>query len=529
VRHLPGALAVATASVSLAAAAAGAAFAGVASAEAATAASGFYINGAGYGHGVGMSQYGALGFAQHGYSYRAILSHYYRDTTLAQVSPYKLVTVLLKNGSAAFRGADRISGGHIVWTPPVKSKKPVKSSKPVKPSKPVKATNPHVLQPDTTYSVISSKGELKLVAGGRPVAVVQPPLWVIGSGPLTLLGVGSYHGQLEFRPRLKGGVQTINAVDLEDYVRGVIPAEMPSTWPSQALEAQAVAARTYAIAVGAASQAFDVYSDTRSQEYGGVAAETPTGDAAEAATRGQVVDYAGQPVTTYFFSSSGGYTESVQNAFLGLAPEAWLIGVPDPYDDSGGNPYYRWHENLSIGAASRDLGKLVKGQLEGVKVLQQGVSPRIVRAAVVGTKGATNVSGPRLRKLFNLRSTYASFMTIRTKSVTSTAPAVPPNFGAPKPGAPTLTLTTPGVPGSGGGGLDARARHGAKVHHELQGTTFPAVAGQVVLAQRLITGGWSRAGVSRLTVEGAYDIPVAAPGLYRVVYHGVDGPAVSVK
>ena len=127
--------------------------------------------------------------------------------------------------------------------------------------------------------------------------------------------------------------------------------------------------------------------DTRSQVYGGVAAQTPSGDAAEAATRGEVVDYAGQPATTYFFSSSGGYTESVQNAFLGVAPEAWLIGVPDPYDDADGNPYYRWHENLSVGAAAHRLGKLVKGSLEGIKVLQRGVSPRIVQAAVVGTEG----------------------------------------------------------------------------------------------------------------------------------------------
>ena len=95
-------------------------------------------------------------------------------------------------------------------------------------------------------------------------------------------------------------MQTINEVDLEDYVRGVIPAEMPSSWPTQALEAQAVAARTYATAVGAASPTFDVYSDTRSQVYGGVSAQTPSGDAAEAATRGEVVDYAGQPATDLF-------------------------------------------------------------------------------------------------------------------------------------------------------------------------------------------------------------------------------------
>jgi len=475
-----------------------------------------------------MSQYGALGFAQHGFSYRSILSHYYRDTTLSHVSPIRTVTVLVKNGAAAFSGADRFRSGGIVSVPQPKPRKGTHKQPPVRLK----------LKPGTTYSVLSSKGQLKLVAGGREIGVVKPPLAVGGDGPLTLPGVGTYHGQLQFRPRPKGGVQTINAVDIEDYVRGVVPSEMPSTWPSQALEAQAVAARTYVIASAAVNPLFDVYDDTRSQVYRGVGAETPTGNAAESATRGQVVDYAGQPVTTYFFSSSGGYTESVQNVFLGVAPEAWLIGVPDPYDNADGNPYYRWHENLSVGAAAHTLGKLVKGQLEGIKVLQHGVSPRVVQAAIVGTRGTTNVSGPRLRKLFNLRSTYMSFMTIKTKSVTSTT--VAPKQGAPKPGAPTptttsksgartMTVTTPTVTSSGGGGLSAHARRGAKLHHELQGTTFPAVAGQAVLAQRLVAGGWSRAGVGRLTTEGSYEIPVADRGLYRVVYQGVEGPAVSVN
>ena len=543
VRHLSGAVAVASASLAVTAGVA--AFAGAASAEAATTAAGFYISGAGYGHGVGMSQYGALGFAQHGYSYRAILSHYYRDTTLSRVSPTRMVTVLVKNGAASFRGANRVSGGGVVWK---NAGKTGKAEKPGKAGKPGKGPSkkPNTLKPNTTYSVLSSGGQLKLIAGGREIAAVTPPLVVGGNGPLALLGVGAYHGELQFRPLPNGGVQTINEVDLEDYVRGVIPAEMPSSWPMQALEAQAVAARTYAIAVGAASPTFDVYSDTRSQVYGGVTAQTPSGDAAEAATRGEVVDYAGQPATTYFFSSSGGYTESVQNVFLGLAPEAWLIGVPDPYDDADDNPYYRWHENLSVGAAAHRLGKLVKGSLEGIKVLQRGVSPRIVQAAVVGTKGTKAISGPGLRRLFGLRSTYISFMTIRTKSVTSKTPAVPTKPGAPKAGRPkpsasttsttpgpkvgakTMTVTTP-TPSTGGGGLSARARRGARFHYALEGSTFPAVAGQAVLAERLVTGGWRRAGLGRLTTEGSYEIRVLDRGLYRVVYQGIDGPAVSVK
>src|SRR6201999_3532736 len=113
------------------------------------------------------------------------------------------------------------------------------------------------------------------------------------------------------------------------------------------------------------------------QTDAGVRAETPTGDAAVAATRGQVVEYGGKPVATYFFSSSGGETESVQNVFAGGAPEPWLGGGADPYDDSYGNPHYRWKINLSLGAAEAKLGKLVKGQLKAIKVIKHGVSPRV--------------------------------------------------------------------------------------------------------------------------------------------------------
>jgi hypothetical protein len=91
-----------------------------------------------------------------------------------------------------------------------------------------------------------------------------------------------------------------------------------------------------------------------------------------------------------------------------------------------------------------------------------------------------------------------------------------------------VTVTTPAW-SSGGGGLSARARRGLRFHYALEGSTFPAVAGQTVLAERLVTGGWRRAGLGRLSGEGSYEIPVLDRGLYRVVYQGIDGPAVSVK
>ena len=106
----------------------------------------------------------------------------------------------------------------------------------------------------------------------------------------------------------------VKRVPLERYVRGVVAAEMPSSFPAAALEAQAVASRTYALTSDAGGSRFDVYSDTRSQVYRGVAAETSATNAAVAATAGQVVLYAGKPVITYFFASSGGIQRTPSTA-----------------------------------------------------------------------------------------------------------------------------------------------------------------------------------------------------------------------
>jgi stage II sporulation protein D len=221
---------------------------------------------------------------------------------------------------------------------------------------------------------------------------------------------------------------------------------MPSSWPQQALDTQAVAARTYAITTSAVGRGYDIVDNSDSQAYGGVNAETPTGNAAVAATRGQVVEYGGKPVATYFFSSSGGETESVQNVFAGGAPKPWLVGQPDPYDDSYGNPHYRWKINLSLGAADAKLGKLVKGQLKAIKILKHGVSPRVVLAQIIGTKGTTTTTGVQLRTDFGAPSAWMSFTTISARGVKTTSTAVTTATS-------TTTTTASGTSVNGGASL----------------------------------------------------------------------------
>ena len=236
------------------------------------------------------------------------------------------------------------------------------------------------------------------------------PLTATGPGSLSLAGLGTYRGALEFRPNGSGRVYTVNVVGLDDYVQGVIAAEMPSTWSAEALKAQAVAARTYAITTDVAGGFYNLYPDTRSQMYRGVGAETAATNAAVAATSGQIVTYNGAPAVTYFFASSGGYTENVEDAWAGATPDPWLRGVPDPYDGAGGDPYHHWTRQMSLAAATKDLGKLVKGSLVGIKVTKTGASPRIMTANVIGTRGTTSVTGSQLEGAFGLLSTWATFI-----------------------------------------------------------------------------------------------------------------------
>lgn len=254
------------------------------------------IAGAGAGHGVGMSQDGALGYAEHGFSYQAILAHYYQHTAIGQAPAGTIVRVLV----------------------------------------------------------------------GKKV----------------------------------------KRVPLEAYVRGVVASEMPAGWPAAALEAQAVASRTYAITAHAGGSRFDVYSDTRSQVYRGKAAETPSTNAAVAATAGQIVTYAGQPAITYFSADSGGHTESVQYGFPGAAPEPWLVGVADPYDVG---TLRKWSVSLSFAAAAKRLRGLLAGTFRGIEVIRRGNSPRIVSAYVLGSKGRTEVNGPELAARLGLYDTWARF------------------------------------------------------------------------------------------------------------------------
>ncbi len=436
-----------------------------------------------------MSQYGAYGYALHGADYRSILAHYYQGTTLGNTNPDRTVRVLLTTGSAAaFSGATH--AGH----------------------KRLHAGKTYTVRP-------SGNGGLALVnPRGKRIATFGGPFTVGGPGPLNLAGDGSYRGSLQFRPDGSGGIETINVIGVDDYVRGVISAEMPSSWSAQALNAQAVAARTYAITSDVGGAAYNLYPDTRSQEYRGVAAETAATNAAVAATQGQILTYGGAPAITYFFASSGGYTEDVEDAFPGAAAEPWLRGVPDPYDGADGqDPYHHWSHRMTLAAAQATLSGLVKGSLVGIQVTRYGVSPRILTAVVIGTAGRTTVTGTDLQQRFGLLSTWASFTTVSS----SAAPAALVLVKAPRrpddPFAPAAAEVS--------SLLNELRDHALPL---LAGSVTPATKGARLEVQRRDGGRWQIVTAARLAANGRYAVRVPGPGDYRIVTGGLSGPTVAI-
>jgi SpoIID/LytB domain protein len=214
------------------------------------------------------------------------------------------------------------------------------------------------------------------------------------------VGGRAYRGKLVVSSDGKT-VSVIDVVGLEQYLKGVVPAEMPSGWPAEALKAQAVAARSYALANLAGSGPFDLYGDTRSQVYGGVPVETEAASAAVDATAGQVLTYDGRVADTLFHASSGGRTMSSLEATGRAVP--YLVSVKDPYDVL--SPYHDWGP-LLLDAATAAKALELPAAITG---LQETAWPSgRVRSLALTTAGEATASftGNQLRVALGLRSTW---------------------------------------------------------------------------------------------------------------------------
>jgi SpoIID/LytB domain protein len=337
-------------------------------ASSASAKSIFIVWGRGWGHGVGMSQWGAFGLASQGKSYQEILAHYYTGTNI-DTRAATAVGVLLASGRSSVHigsAANFTVGGrtHAAGSPLVTP---------------------------------AANGRIKVE--GLSGTFASPVTFAPGSQPVAL-GSARYRGRLVVS-RVGSALRVVNRVAIESYLKGVVPRESPSSWPLEALKAQAVAARSYALTSGGKCGGY-LCPDTRDQVYGGFNGEAASTNTAVDATAHQVVEHSDSVAQTFFFSSSGGRTATPKDGFGPNATNlAYLQSVADPSDLNASNPNRYWQHVYTAGGLGRLLGT---GSARDVVVSRNG-SGRAGNVTVTTGGGTPSLSGFTVRSRLGLRST----------------------------------------------------------------------------------------------------------------------------
>ncbi len=355
----------------------------------------FNFYGSGFGHGVGMSQWGTYGLALKGWSHQQMLKRFFTGTQIQTVKLPPYIRVGLVQGIKTFH-LNACNGpvelhvgspvGRIAGTIP--------------------AGDAWVVRVGSgSYRIIDSSGQL---VGGHAWGGPNIDLFATHSaGAMVQIqesnNISYNRGYIEFNiygsnPRGR----LIAVLGPQAYLYGL--GEVPSSWPMQAMEAQAVAARTYAFEIVrrvGQHQAWcncAVTDDTRNQVYVAYAKEGgPDGDRWVAAvndTADQVVTYKGALIQAQYASSDGGFTEDNENVWNG-SPLPYLRGVCDPGDYTAANPMAVWTRSMSAAAVTSDLSQFTGdvGTIGSFQNIQRGVSGRIISATVVGSSGHATVSG----------------------------------------------------------------------------------------------------------------------------------------
>lgn len=272
--------------------------------------------------------------------------------------------------------------------------------------------------PARTPLQIALKGNAVTVGGAAAAGAVEVrPLSSAGS--VKIPDGYAYRGAIRvMKSPQRWGLTVVNVVPVEEYLYGVVGKEMSPSWHREALKAQAVAARTYAISHKNyfASRGFDMTDDTSSQIYAGINGESPSVIAAVDATRGEILTYGGKPIDAFFCSTAGGWTENSENVWGSRIP--YLRGVSD---DSSRMPSYRWSvtttpEKLAanLTAAGKGVGKVRSITLSPLgkrpmAVSDRGVSGRVLSMTVNGSAGSVRVTGNAFQSIYGLKSTLFDF------------------------------------------------------------------------------------------------------------------------
>ncbi len=337
------------------------------------------VRGGGFGHGIGMSAYGAYGMGLEGFRYGRILGHYYRGIKIRKVAKKRNIKVLLDvDSSPRFSGARWACGRKLL--------------------------------PRLTYSAgIGRNGIFLKGGGGKALKKCGRVLRTEANKSVVFKGLGHYRGGVELIIR-DGSFYVINNVPLNYYCRGVLSKELIPSWPIETLKAFALAARSIGLSAKGTHDGFDVYPDTRSQVYGPISSEYSRTNRACAKTASQALFYRGEVAMALFSASSGGHTESVENVWFG-EPVPYLRGVPDPWDKV--SPYHRWTYSYSPARMNSLLGSYVAGRLKKVQITRYGVSKRVIWARLYGTRGKTRIRGDSLQYALGLPDRFILSITRR--------------------------------------------------------------------------------------------------------------------
>ncbi|HVV77775.1 MAG TPA: SpoIID/LytB domain-containing protein [Mycobacteriales bacterium] len=364
----------------------------------------FTIQGRGFGHGHGLSQWGAYGAAKVAdLSSNQILHFYYPHTTLATEPVTQELRVLLTAADAPAKGYlefDPADG--LTVTPQTGAAQ-------------VLPTQTGAGDPIDLWRLRKSAGVVSLrahSAKGWSVVTANLGSYASVSDPAALIAVVEPNGSATKTVRYRGelvaelptkSLQVVNVVLVESYLRSVVASEMPATWTAAALQAQAVAARTYAWRAIANPKAswYDIDGDTRDQAYGGYGAETATTDAAVHDTAGEViVDSTGAPIFAQYSSADGGWTVS--------GGQAYLPARRDPYDGEVPNSSHLWSTTLTAAAvqsAFPSVGTLQQLDITG-RDGHGAWGGRVTNVSVVGSNATKAMSGGAFAAAFGLRSAW---------------------------------------------------------------------------------------------------------------------------
>ena len=450
----------------------------------------FLISGHGWGHGVGMSQYGAYGYAQRGWTYDKILAHYYPGTELGSATVSKVRVLLANTVSVTISSLAEVK---------------VKDA----------AGTSTTLGPGSW--TLGPQLKVKLPGSDKAQPLVGPVTFAPTSAPLYFKK--PYRGTFTLSSDGKK-LSLVDTVALEQYLYGVVPSEVPSSWALEALKAQAVASRSYALALRKTSGTFDVYADTRSQVYGGILAEQTATTEAVDETAGRVLLYNGQVAITYFYSTSGGRTASIADVW-NSQPVPYLVSVSDPYDAI--SPYHDWGP-LAFGAAKLQKAFKVPGRLLDVQTTLNA-SGRVSTVTAIGDQGQVALSGSDARTALNLRSTWFRVGVLALDPI----PPKTIEYGTPV----TLTGLGRGLPGLRLEQLPARTTTwqtvgGVTVNAD--GTFEVVVKAAAPVQYRVTSGGISTAPTTLLVAPKVrLKLPSAPAALFGIVRPKLAGAPVQIQ